>query len=333
MLRPLDFVLLDHLTYRPSFILLAVPREGLPLSRDLVWASAAFRHELTERAQQRLTECAPDRADLSELLRTYLNEIPVALELLSEVIGDTNRRILEVGSGTGAVALCLAELGYDITGIEPGGPGFEDLVVLQGVVCAAASDLRGDSSYQSGVTILQLGVDDLDPEVHGRFDVVFSANVLEHVPDPVSALELMQSVLAEGGVQRHVSPNYAFPYEPHFSVPLLPIVPFLTTALLSPRITETGLWKSLNFVTARQVQHWARSAGVEVRFDCGVLAEAVERFLADEVFAERHAGLSGVVRVLQRLGAVPLLRRLPVGLVSPMRFTIAASVPRNSIED
>ena len=67
---------------------------------------------------------------------------------------------------------------------------------------------------------LPIGIDDLDPSVHGRFEVVFSANVLELVPDLVSALERMQSVPAEGGVQRHVCPNYAFPYEPHFFVPL-----------------------------------------------------------------------------------------------------------------
>jgi hypothetical protein len=124
-------------------------------------------------------------------------------------------------------------------------------------------------------------------------------------------------------VQRHVCPNYAFPYEPHFYLLLVPFVPSLTRLLLPKRITRTGLWESLNFVTARQVRRWARRAGVEVRFDRGVLAEAVERFLADPVFAERHAGLGRVVRLLQRLGVVPLLRRLPTGAVSPMRFTVS----------
>lgn len=296
------------------------------MSRDLVRASAAFRHELAERAWQRLRKHATDRSDLSELLRTYLNEVSVALELLEPILGDTSLRILEVGSGAGAVAFCLAELGYDITGIEPGGPGFENLVVLQGVVSAAASDLRSDASGQGSVTILQIGVDDLNPAVHGRFDIVFSANVLEHVPDLVSALARMQSVLAEGGAQRHVCPNYALPYEPHFFLPLLPFVPSLTRVLLPRRITETGLWNSLNFVTAGQVRRWARSAGVEVRFDSEVLAKAVERFLADAVFAERHSGLAGIVRVLLRLRAVRLLRRLPAGAVSPMRFTLATPI-------
>ncbi len=297
------------------------------MSRDLVQSSAAFRDALVEGAQKRLNDFAPDREDLFELLRTYLNEVPVALQLLEPVLGGKSRRILEVGSGIGAVAMCLVELGYDITGIEPGGPGFEDLVVLQDVVAAAAAELRGESDRQNGIEILQLGVDDLDPAVHGCFDVVFSANVLEHVPDPVSALERMQSVLVEGGVQRHVCPNYAFPYEPHFFVPLVPLKPSFTSWLLPRAIADTDLWSSLNFVTAGQVRRWALRAGVEVEFAQGVIAEALDRFVSDPVFAERHAGLGAIVRALRRFGLVGLVRRLPAGLVSPMRFSVTAHQP------
>lgn len=117
-------------------------------------------------------------------------------------------------------------------------------------------------------------------------------------------------------------PNHVFPYEPHFFAPLLPFVPSATRWLLPGRITQTGLWESLNFATARQVRRWARRAGVEVNFDRGVLAGAVECFLSDPVFAERHAGLGRVVRLLQRLGVVPLLRGLPARVVPPMRFTV-----------
>jgi 2-polyprenyl-3-methyl-5-hydroxy-6-metoxy-1,4-benzoquinol methylase len=46
--------------------------------------------------------------------------------------------------------------------------------------------------------------EDLDSTVHARFDVVFSANVLEHVGD--LALNRMHAVLAEGGVQTHLCP-------------------------------------------------------------------------------------------------------------------------------
>jgi SAM-dependent methyltransferase len=178
-------------------------------------------------------------------------------------------------------------------------------------------------------TMLPISLESLDPDVHGRFALAFSANVLEHVDDPELALDRIQAVLEDGGVQAHVCPNYAFPYEPHFFVPLLPFRPAATRRLLPRSMTETGLWASLNFVTARQVRRWASRSGVEARFARGVLAEALDRFVSDPVFAQRHGGLGAAVRLLRRLGLVGLVRRLPARLVSPMRFTVAAapSVP------
>ncbi len=276
---------------------------------------------LRERAHEQLVAIEPDRADLHEQLTVYLNEVPVALDLLED-LGPTVGavRVLEVGGGIGAVAACLAHLGFDVVAIEPGGPGFQDMLVLQRAVEAALIELP----LPSGSRIVHpIGVEDLDPGVHGLFDVVISANVLEHVSDPLLALDRMQAVLAKGGVQAHVCPNYTFPYEPHFFVPLLPFRPSATRWLLPRSMTETGLWESLNFVTARQVRRWASRTGVGIRFAPGVLAEALDRFVTDPVFSQRHGGLGVVVRLLRRLGLVQLVRRLPAGLVSPMRFTVA----------
>jgi len=301
------------------------------MTGGLIEQTAEFRAALSRAATSIVPEIAPGRPGVIGLLETYLGEVPTALDALDRVLDSPRRfRILEVGSGIGAVAACLRFVGHEVVALEPRGPGFEtaavpdfrgsaDILLLQRVISTASEECGVPADTGGELTI---DVDGLDPRLHGRFDVVFSVNVLEHVPDSDSALARMQSVLVDGGKQRHVCPNYAFPYEPHFFLPLVPFVPSLTRLLLPGRITQTGLWESLNFVTARQVRRWARRASVEVRFDRGVLAEAVERFLADPVFAERHAGLGRVVRLLQRLGVVPLLRGLPARIVSPMRFTV-----------
>ncbi len=289
-------------------------------------AVEGFLSQLRSEAHRLLAESEPDRPDLEEKLIVYLNEVPVALELLrglrSGFEGDS--RVLEVGGGIGAVAACLAHLGFDVVAIEPGGPGFEDMLILQRAVNAA---LMGLPKPSGSLVIHPIGVEDLDPEVHGRFDVVLSANVLEHVHDPLLALDRMQAVLKDGGIQTHVCPNYAFPYEPHFFVPLVPLRPAATRRLLPLSMTETSLWASLNFVTARQVRRWARRAGLDVDFVPGVLGEALDRFASDSVFAERHAGLRTVVRLLQRLGLVEAVRRFPAELVSPMRFRVSRRHP------
>jgi len=274
---------------------------------------------LERNAPLALRRVAPERHDLEELLRTYLGEVDVALDLLRSYLPEFRGRVLEVGAGMGAVSACLAHLGMEVLAIEPGGPGFEDLLLLQAAVDTALSAFPRPAGSR---TVLNIGVEDLDPDVHGRFDVVFSANVLEHVEDPVLALGRMQAVVADGGVQTHVCPNYSFPYEPHFFVPLLPFKPSATRWLLPRSTTDTGLWESLNFVTARQVRRWASQAGLRIRFDRGVLAEALERFSNDPVFAERHGRLGAGVRILHRLGLVGLIRRFPATVVSPMRFTV-----------
>src|SRR5215510_1655747 len=42
--------------------------------------------------------------------------------------------------------------------------------------------------------VIAIDVDDLDPSVHGRFDVVFCGTLLVHLRDPVRALERMREV-------------------------------------------------------------------------------------------------------------------------------------------
>ena len=282
----------------------------------------AFLQRLEQQAPIELERLAPDRPDLLVHLGVYLNEVPVARDLLAPLLDGTGgRRILEVGSGIGAVSLCLAADGHHVVAIEPGGPGFEDMLILQAAVQQAAEQF--EAPIRGTVTELRIGVEQLDPVVHGRFDIAFSANVLEHVQDPRVALDRIESVLGDGGVQRHVCPNYTFPYEPHFFMPLVPFHPAATRWLLRRTVTESGLWQSLNFVTSRTVRSWARDAGRTLEFDRGVLAAAIGRFLDDPIFAERHEGLGRIVRILRRIGLVGVIRRIPAGLVSPMRFTVA----------
>lgn len=158
--------------------------------------------------------------------------------------------------------------------------------VSQAAVQQAAEQF--EAPMKGTVTDLRIGVEQLDPVVRGRFDIAFSTNVLEHVQDPRIALDRIESVLVDGGIQRHVCPKYVFPYEPHFFIPLVPFRPAATRWFLRA-VTEPGLWQSLNFVISRTVRRWARDAGRTVELDRGVLGEAVERFLADKAFAERHS--------------------------------------------
>lgn len=255
-------------------------------------------------------EAGLDADEAETEMEIYLSEASVAQQLVEAHLVP-GQRVLEVGGGIGLFARVLQQAGVDITDLEPLGEGFD-------FIGFARRAVRGESPPPE----ISHGVEVLDPEIHGRFDLVYSVNVLEHVEDWELALDRIHDCLTPTGTAVLTCPNYTFPYEPHFGVPLVPGRPSLTERVLPDRMTETGLWRSLNWVTARGVQRWADRAGADVEFSRGMLADAVARLDSDDEFRARHrhiARLSGVAanRLVDRT-----LRALPPSLMTPMTFVV-----------
>jgi 2-polyprenyl-3-methyl-5-hydroxy-6-metoxy-1,4-benzoquinol methylase len=92
----------------------------------------------------------------------------------------TDGSVLDVGSGYGVGLAELAEEGYRVTGVE-------------------LSDKRRSISQQlSDVPVVSANLFDL-PQSLGRFDTVLLTHVLEHLVQPVSALEALGKSVAPGG--------------------------------------------------------------------------------------------------------------------------------------
>jgi 2-polyprenyl-3-methyl-5-hydroxy-6-metoxy-1,4-benzoquinol methylase len=251
-------------------------------------------------------------AEARNHIATHVGEVRVAMRFVGPAI-TPRARVLEVGSGIGLFAGFMRSIGVDITELEPVGVGFQFI----GEARSALAQYTHPSSH------LDIGVEDLDSALHGRFDLVFSLNVLEHLADWQLALERCASVLSDGGRMMHSHPNYALPYEPHFGVPLVPFRPGWTSRFLPRRISESDTWASLNWITARQVRRWCRVRSMAVEFRKGVLADAVSRVTTDPLFRERHSGIAGqAARLASRLRLTSLLRRLPAALASPVEYTI-----------
>lgn len=249
-----------------------------------------------------------EREIVARKVRDYVGEVPVALSLLDGVPLD-GRRILDVSAGIGLATFFLRRIGCDAVALEPGGIGFE----VNHELFLALRDYLDCKD----VVLLSIGAEALDPDRHGRFDVMFSANVLEHVADLAAVVEAMAGALAPGGIMMHTCANYTVPYEPHYRLPLLPFAPAVTP-WTGARRTE-DLWHSLNFVTAHELDRLIRGAGFIPTFTPGVMARAFERLLADPVFASRHSPvLARVARLLQMTGGIAVLRKWPPRWATPM---------------
>jgi SAM-dependent methyltransferase len=99
------------------------------------------------------------------------------LESVARVPGPRPRRVLDVGSGSGMVPFAVSRAGeVEVLGIDPFAPGDRRL---------------GDAAELRATTL---------DAVTGSFDLVMLHHSLEHMLEPVAALEDARRVLAAGGV-------------------------------------------------------------------------------------------------------------------------------------
>jgi SAM-dependent methyltransferase len=244
------------------------------------------------------------RDTIRQLLHMSVGEARFGCEAIISRL-PVSGRILEIGCGPGILTAYLRERGYDVTGLEP--YGYHIFPCVQAVL-RESCDVR----------ILQIPAEALDPERHGRFDFIFSINVLEHVAALDRAMKGMASVLAPNGRMWHTCPNYTVPYEPHFSIPLVPFRPAATKWLLPRRITDGELWRGLNFVTARQLVRLGRACDLTVSFERGTMVNSLLRLGTDSEFARRQAALGRAAHLLRKTRLMGVVGAIPPALSTPM---------------
>jgi len=141
-----------------------------------IWATLATADQATI---ERLAETLEVRALESQqraMLETYLTEIPF----------HDSARILEVGSGTGAIARVLARWPHvhEVVGIDPS----PRMVATATQLAAGIDNLR--FQVEDGRNL---------PFANGDFDVVVFHTTLCHLPNPQLALAEASRVLRPGG--------------------------------------------------------------------------------------------------------------------------------------
>jgi SAM-dependent methyltransferase len=243
------------------------------------------------------------------------NEAQNGLRLLDLTGIRSSDRILEVGAGGGLLTGFLQSRGLDIVGVEPTGDGFEATPILAEVI----RETTGVAA-----NILPLSARDINPTQHGVFDLIFSVNVIEHFQPLNENLDALALVMSRNGTQIHTCANYRIPYEPHYRIPLLPFAPHLTP-FLGKRRSES-VWRSLNFITSRDLRNYAERFGLSISFLRGLLGDSLERLDAEPEFASRHPKiLQRSARLVKHIGLIDALKRLPPDWVTPMTAILRRS--------
>ncbi len=107
----------------------------------------------------------------------------------------SGKKVLEVGCGKGDFSLYLAEKGATIIGTD-----FSETAIE---IATAKGKL-----YKSSATFLEMDAQMICFE-DAFFDIIYSCECLEHIPDPTKALKEFQRVLKSGGIAIITTENYS----------------------------------------------------------------------------------------------------------------------------
>jgi SAM-dependent methyltransferase len=108
-------------------------------------------------------------------------------DAIGEIVGDlAGKRVLDIGSNAGFDPFTFVLRGAkEVVACEP----FEFVEQLRFL----------ESIYQTGVQVEQIGWQELDPAVHGTFDLVHCNGVLYHEPNPMGMTARLAEMVAPGG--------------------------------------------------------------------------------------------------------------------------------------
>ncbi|MCI5162440.1 MAG: methyltransferase domain-containing protein [Candidatus Electrothrix sp. AX5] len=253
-------------------------------------------------------------------IETYINEARAALNFIHPLLSHRNAGILEVGAGICILSLFLKKEGFNIVALEPATAGFGFFSTFQRIFIEHYKEIA--------LEILPYPAKDLREKDVGTFDLIFSFNVIEHIPDPLSTLYVLLNVLNRKGKMAHSCPNYSIPFEPHFGIPVLVSWPGLTYFLFFKKISRNKeLWKSLNFITYQEIKKFTHLHNLTVSFQQGLLYKVFSRIENDPIFRERQKSffIMTLFLILRSTGAINLLKILPPRCATPMQFIISKS--------
>lgn len=119
-------------------------------------------------------------------------------------------KVLEVGAALGVnLVVWTRKHGARMTGVEPDGEGF-------GQSLALSRDLLAANGLDPNMA--RAGRGEALPFEDASFDIVYSANVLEHVDDPAAMLAECLRVVRPGGLVQIVCPNHLSWFDGHYGV-------------------------------------------------------------------------------------------------------------------
>tara|TARA_B100000886_G_scaffold338880_1_gene302772 strand:- start:1314 stop:2126 length:813 start_codon:yes stop_codon:yes gene_type:complete len=251
---------------------------------------------------------------------TWIYEAEFGYDQINQYCSEIKNQgsVLEIGCGSGILLSILSEKFQDLNfeGIEPFGDGFNKLKTLNEIIKSKGIEIK-NTSYEEFVT-------------KKKYNLIFCINVFEHITDWRHFLLRVEKFLKRNGKIIILCPNYGFPYESHFSIPIL-INKKITYFLFKKYINDfefnndcIGLWKSLNLVKKKEVYQFYKYSQLFKKFaikdDLSIIDFMFRRLLTNKTFRKRHIKITSLVIFLEKYRFFKLLKNFP-NLIPYMKLT------------
>ncbi len=236
-----------------------------------------------------------------------LSHITNDLENLSK-----NANVLEVGSGSGILLSHLVQKYGELNfiGLEPYAGEFIILKQFHNALKSINKHLVV-SSYENF-------------QSNQKFDYIFLINVFEHLDNWKDFLIFIEDNLSENGKCLILCPNYGFPYETHFNIPII-INKDITYKIFKRNIlyqenirNAHGLWDSLNFITYNKLVRESKvNKSLQLKVADDVLFRMIERSIYDKQFKKRHKLMSSIAYFFYKCGLLGIFKLRFMRYVDP----------------
>jgi 2-polyprenyl-3-methyl-5-hydroxy-6-metoxy-1,4-benzoquinol methylase len=237
------------------------------------------------------------------------------LPVFNRLAGD-NVQVLEVGAGSMLLSAYLASKGLNVTALEPLTPDFSWFEPLQVEVLAYCA--------REGVRFERIDSVAEEYITPGQYDFIFTIHVLEHMRDPLRALENMYQSLKQPGFLLAVCPNYDVPFEPHLGIFLVGLSKSLNARLHAHRIAaKSKVWDGLFFVRYSRLRQYLNERRIRYAFNRSIVRDMFQQLEKDQFFYARMPRfVRWSHRILKSAGVIDLLYFVPLRMQTPMELLV-----------
>tara|TARA_B110000881_G_C18574577_1_gene517722 strand:- start:267 stop:1097 length:831 start_codon:yes stop_codon:yes gene_type:complete len=223
-----------------------------------------------------------------------LTDVIFGFNEISEILKKNNiTSVLEIGSGTG---ILLNELqnnfpNINFKGVDPNVSGFHNYKKIFDKIKINNNKLE----------VVNKSLDNFATDE--KYDFIFSINVFEHVKNQFDYIDKTVNLLNESGRNVIICPNYDFPYEPHFVLPII-INKKITHSLFKSVIKkhelktkEYGLWTELNLTGKKTIEKYLKKNHISYNLDYSIKERILQRVSGDKIFKKRQ-GVAATLAVI-----------------------------------